>query len=599
MGTHIGRVGAVLSAVGWLGERYGHLMSWKDPVSTFVIMLLFIYCCLFVQAEYALSVPLFIVVILFTESWMNRHFGHYRAHLVTPVEDPLAAYKYRPLSYLRLAVSRGVPKTPPPHMTLSFLPEGPVGNVHLATLDGKSTYHLSTSSSSSNAPKNGGDVAEDPHPELQIASFFIPSNLLGAQDVPLPQGRGVHQPLSSNLAGEAITSLMTSLNIVKEEQVLNDSLLHNVSVPWRRQGGEVGALLTEALMKSDSNTLGVDSSNGKSSNEPDPLRQKKIASYLEEPDVSYVYPVLQKPRPPSAAISDKDKHKAFQQHKRCTTKPSSKSTLSTQFEPWSTSPAVLKYTLRGSSSGVGGQMMDNTWGYIYVPLSAVARAMAERRVEKQKEKHMKEIERRAHGYFEYWRTLFGSKEQAVGDGEWEGEGEEVCVWCDVQWTPSFSQTFASSSSSSSSSGYSENIGDLDNPYSVMRGRSETSLDDEKDEQEDPEEDDEGDRASSISVQPTATATASVSASTSSPARGKKVKSNTRNGSGSGSALGAQVLLRVRLDRTIPAVATGGEGEEEEEAVRRHWDESPAATSNFAPAIETIPGVSSREVELSR
>jgi hypothetical protein len=560
VGTHFSRVGAVISALGWLADRYGYLMSWEDPLSTSIIMVIFVYCCLFVEAEYALCVPLFLIVVLFTESWANRHFGRYRKRLITPTEDPLESYSYRPVSYLRLAVSgfrnfgrKGAPKTPPPHMTISFLPEGPVGNVHLATMDGESKYHTSTSYSANSARK-GGISEDNPFPELQIASFFIPTTLMGAQDVPVPRSRGVHQPLSSNLAGEAITSLMTSLNIVKQEQVLNDTILHNVSMPWSRRSHTVASLISEALEKGDSNTLGMDSSNGKLETcDRDLLRKKRIESYLEEVDVSYVYPILQKPRPiglssaqPASINETSPEHVPT---KRCTTKPSTKKSVSTRFEPWTSSPAVLKYTLRGSSSGAGGQMMDNTWGYIYVPLSAVAEAASAKKKEKSDRGQP----------FSYWRSIFGVEE--IIDVDYDCD-DEVCVWCDVQWTPSFSRTFTSND-------YSENIGDLDNPYAVMTNSQDA--DNEEDNVSDDETNGDDEQLSQLRG----------------VLRNSKEKVKNRPNLNK-----AQVLLRFRLDSTLPPMprSLGAAPDKLSGDLLNH---------DLASVPTGIPGVSSREWHLSR
>jgi hypothetical protein len=471
---------------------------------------------------------------------------------------------------------------------------------------------MSTSSSSSNTTtKQGTGDGDDPYPELQIASFFVPSTLLGAQDVPLPQGRGVHQPLSSNLAGAAITSLMTSLNIVKQEQVLKDSILHNVSVPWRRQSGRIAALITDALMKSDSNTLGVDSSHGKGnayseSGDNDHLRRQRVESYLKEADVSYVYPILQKPRPigisNSTSTDPSSTPSRSAPYKRCTTMPSSQKHISTKFEPWSTSRAVLKYTLRGSSSGAGGQMMDNTWGYIYIPISAVARAMETRRVEKKNKKNKKEKKQAFEGYF---GGLFGGAEkeqEEEEEEEGEGEGEEICAWCDVQWTPSFSQTFTSTD-------YSDNIGDLDNPYSVMtqsRGRSETVIEEGGGGDDDPgiaAGKQEAARTDEFfSVQSSSSSLLSSSSSSSS-----SISAAAAEGTGSlPCSRGAQVFLRLRLDKTLPPAPApasttasttplsqqgGAESADPHEGLR--------ASTSAGAAAAGIPGVSLRELELSR
>ena len=556
MGTHFSRVGAVISAYGWLFDRYNNLMSWKNPVQTFVIMMLFIYCCLYVEAEYALCVPLFLLVYFFTESWINRHFGNFRTQHITPNDNPLDEYSYRPVSYLHLAVSGfrnfgrpGAPKTPPPHMSLSYLPDGPVGNVFLTGLDGKGSYHKSTKR---NAMATASE-SEALFPELHIASFFVPPSLLGAQDVPLLFRHREQKFASSSTAGKPATNFMTSLNIVAGDHVINDSILHNVSEPLERKG-IIKHLITEALVTSESNTIGLDNSNGKKGIISESLRQQRIKSYLDEPDIAYVYPILQKPRPIGLSTAKTiDSTEVSSPSKRCTTKPSSNKCITTQFEPWSTSPAVIKFTLRGSSSGVGGKIMDNIWGHVYFPISTVAKAI-------DAQKKTKENNKISNSTSFLNSILYSIGVKRGGEIEDNSEDEpEVCVWCDVQWSPSFAQTFKSTS-------YPVNIGDLDNPYSVITESKEFNEMEIKNIELDCDNSnpDFAKRSDMPDLE-----------------QSKKLDSSSttlfHHNSGN-----AQMLIRIRLDKSMPQMST-------DEAKGIFLDASN----------HNIPGVSCREVELSR
>jgi hypothetical protein len=81
----------------------------------------------------SLSWPLSLLctqVALMTETWIHREFGFFKKRWVA-TEDASMDYPYRPVAYLRLAVAgfrnfglKGVPKTPPPFVRITLLPEG-------------------------------------------------------------------------------------------------------------------------------------------------------------------------------------------------------------------------------------------------------------------------------------------------------------------------------------------------------------------------------------------------------------------------------------------------------------------------------------------
>jgi hypothetical protein len=76
--VHISRFGTIISSIGAAFDRYKRLMDWENPGFTFTTMVVFIYFCLTMDAEYALCAPLFLAVALLSETWYYRHFGHFR-----------------------------------------------------------------------------------------------------------------------------------------------------------------------------------------------------------------------------------------------------------------------------------------------------------------------------------------------------------------------------------------------------------------------------------------------------------------------------------------------------------------------------------------
>jgi hypothetical protein len=98
---HIARFQAVIAFIVSMNNEYLRLMDWEDPLYTSVAFILFVIVTLNVNAEYALSCPIFIIVAVITRSGLRRHAGRLRKKLVEK-EDPEESF--RPLSVLRIAV---------------------------------------------------------------------------------------------------------------------------------------------------------------------------------------------------------------------------------------------------------------------------------------------------------------------------------------------------------------------------------------------------------------------------------------------------------------------------------------------------------------
>ena len=71
-------------------------------IYTSVLFVSFICVCLYIQSEYALCCPVFVVVALATMTWMRRSSGKYRAQLIE--ESATSAEVFRPMAVLRMAI---------------------------------------------------------------------------------------------------------------------------------------------------------------------------------------------------------------------------------------------------------------------------------------------------------------------------------------------------------------------------------------------------------------------------------------------------------------------------------------------------------------
>jgi len=305
--THIRRFGAVISSFKSLFSRYRSLMDWENPPFTFAMLVLFVYFTLTINAEYALCCPLFLVVALLTESWANRHFGHYRKRWVEVEEDSLD-YPYKPVAYLRIAVAgfrnfglRGTPRTPPPYVRITLIPDG----------DESDSKQLG-------APTNQ---------EFHIATFSIDRALALSS-----MNRG-----SSTSGG--LGNFISSLSISKTEgSSAKDALLHNVSDPWPQHEGAGNSdkvdisylypILQKICEMSPNTEAGSGSAADEGADAPTTSPQPKVSA--------------QGPR----KLNPK--------------------TLKQGFVPWTRSNAVVRFSFHGDNPM--SSFVDNTWGVINVPV---------------------------------------------------------------------------------------------------------------------------------------------------------------------------------------------------------------------------------------
>lgn len=216
LSAHIARFSAIFALIGLWNREYLSIMEWKDPPSTFVILLIFLYCTIHVNAEYALSGLMFLVVVLMTRSLFRRNSGQYVRHYVEKGIQPMPQLDYRPVALIRVAVlgfrtarhsSSVVADTPtiiqrPPSIKVVFVPMV-----------------------ESDSPSTASPVEATEH----IIGYFGPSaNGLGFS-VPHPH----HQSSSQSKGQQQVSSQVSQLvsTIVGVEVVHKDEVLQNVYDP--------------------------------------------------------------------------------------------------------------------------------------------------------------------------------------------------------------------------------------------------------------------------------------------------------------------------------------------------------------------------------
>jgi hypothetical protein len=76
-------VGAWWGGVGQTAERaYSHVMQWRDPVLTALLMVVFVYACLYLNAEYGGALPVLAALGLLSYAYYDRRTGSYRKRII-------------------------------------------------------------------------------------------------------------------------------------------------------------------------------------------------------------------------------------------------------------------------------------------------------------------------------------------------------------------------------------------------------------------------------------------------------------------------------------------------------------------------------------
>lgn len=193
-------------------REHKKIMDWEDPKYTVFLLVGFTSAILFIDAEYALSVPLFIVVVLMTKMWFYRSSGGFRKQLIEKDTDvDLAPYK--PYAYIRVAV--GDVK----HIGSS----NQFGGGHPCPQFTKITLIQ---------PEVSLKTVED----SSTTSFEYSEHIIALVPMKHSLGKSI-RPVSSGSAigtGSGISQLLSNLNIIKSD-AKKDGILQNVLDPWPRQ----------------------------------------------------------------------------------------------------------------------------------------------------------------------------------------------------------------------------------------------------------------------------------------------------------------------------------------------------------------------------
>lgn len=235
LGTHIARFTAIIELFNQWYAEYLHIMEWKDPMSTLVMFLVFLYFTLKVQAEYALSGVMFVVVVLMTRTYLRRRNGQYIKHYVELGVKAAPKFDYKPIGRLRVTV-------------LGFRQAESSENIKgMQTNFARPTMKLSYQPMPEidASTKSPGEASES----FTIGYF---GNSLSGVGFSIPEpSQGVSQLMS---------------NMVGAEVVAKDSIIHSVYDPWPAES-------TTTTVQSAADT----------------------GPYVksETPDLSLVYPVLQ------------------------------------------------------------------------------------------------------------------------------------------------------------------------------------------------------------------------------------------------------------------------------------------------------------------
>ena len=98
-----------LQVIGPLTRSYSafcRIMEWENPLQTLILLIAFVYTTLKIDAEYALCCPIFVILVLFTKSLIDRKSGKFRKYWVEEGNFGKSSIpdKYQPVAVLRVAV---------------------------------------------------------------------------------------------------------------------------------------------------------------------------------------------------------------------------------------------------------------------------------------------------------------------------------------------------------------------------------------------------------------------------------------------------------------------------------------------------------------
>jgi hypothetical protein len=224
-------------------REHDRIMQWEDPLYTLFLFVFFVYACLRLDAEYALCVPLFLVVVLMTRSLYRRSAGELERRVIERPPDRDDS-TYKPHAVLRVAVCgfknftkksflSSNPYPMPSFIKISYLPNaltppitGPaVAGASVAESQRQTEFIIGI------APVSQNSGAGRQQTSALEAGHFAPSP-------------GKKLPIAtSSIAGAApsgLSGLLSQLNIISGDTV-RDGMLHNMCDPWPRPLPDRGA----------------------------------------------------------------------------------------------------------------------------------------------------------------------------------------------------------------------------------------------------------------------------------------------------------------------------------------------------------------------
>ena len=102
---HIARFQALIGLINEWSSEYARLMAWERPFFTLVSLFLFIVITLYLPADFFLSVPLGLVLLLLTHSLYRRHNLAYRTYWISKCDKTTAKEgSDRPVGVMKVAI---------------------------------------------------------------------------------------------------------------------------------------------------------------------------------------------------------------------------------------------------------------------------------------------------------------------------------------------------------------------------------------------------------------------------------------------------------------------------------------------------------------
>lgn len=267
LSTHITRFTAIFTLIKLWYQEYKYIMEWKDPLFTLIILLIFLYCTIQINAEYAMSGVLFLVVVLLTRSLFRRNSGKYVRHYIEKGIESQPKIDYRPIGQLRIAV-------------IGFRSMN--NSLDLRSLSHRLTVKV-TYIPMFESDMGGGVGLEDGIAHEQIIGYFGPSHQALKFNVPTThQGfqSGVSHLVSTIVSGAAGGSSGGSMEPIQKD---NTTWFQHMYDPW-------------LISNTNSSTINTDNSNNNSSSNNNidyKIADKYYSIQSESAEISLVYPILQ------------------------------------------------------------------------------------------------------------------------------------------------------------------------------------------------------------------------------------------------------------------------------------------------------------------